>query len=148
MGNHEVEELNKLVEMAENVFATVSELNSKITTLRVMTMVLAIVIYGSAAAIVYLTLDSAGSDKLSHAMNIFLSVIAAVSFVGSFIYLFQIVIKTKEYKRSVFSETQILHDLLDMVFEYKDHIQKNDLSYVENAILDIRLKRIKFSSNL
>ena len=44
------------------------------------------------------------------------------------------------------SETEILNELLDMVYEYKDHIHSVEMNYVENAILNLRLKRIKFST--
>lgn len=45
------------------------------------------------------------------------------------------------------SETEILHKLLNMVYEYKAHVHDEKLSSVENAILEMRLQRINFSGS-
>jgi len=140
------DELEQLVSMAEKVSTTVDELGSKITNLKMIMMLSMIGIYISFGAVAFLYSKSNFAAQISSVLYIAIFAISVVILIISVYLSFQVSIKIKRTKKSLESERIILHHLLDMVFEYKDNLNQNELSIVEYAILDMRLKRIKFST--
>lgn len=146
MTQYNSNELEKLVAMAEDVSETVNGLQTKIANLRVMSMIATVGLYASVGAASYLLDRPNWLSGVSIAFYLLLILVAALIGLGSIFYVYQYVSKIKEYRRSLDAEIGILHRLLDMVHEYKDNIHGEELTYVERAILDMKLQRIKFSS--
>ena len=84
--------------------------------------------------------------NLPIAFYISLIILAAFLSFGSLVYIYKYVRNIRIYRRSLDAEVQILHRLLDMVHEYKENLHEKEMSYVEKAILDMKLQRIKYSS--
>lgn len=139
------DELEKLVLMAEKISDTVAEINTKITNLKVMSMVAMICLYISIGAATYLFIVPE-IENISFALYSVLITVALITSAGSVLFLSQYFMKIQGLRRTLNSEKEILHNLLNMVFEYKDHLHNEDVSFVDNAILEMRLKRIKFST--
>lgn len=141
-----VDELDKLVSMAEDVSETVNELHAKIANLKVMFMLSVLGLYGALGASYYLIRQPKWLFEIPLALYSSLIILAVLIGLGSVFYIYQYATKTRVYKRSLNAEKDILHRLLDMVHEYKENIHSAELSYVEKAILEMKLKRIKYSS--
>jgi len=71
----------------------------------------------------------------------FVVFVFSVFFILLFLYHYG---RLMESRRIFVTERNVLMHLLDLVFEYKDHIHVNELSAVDKAILDIRLGRVRF----
>ena len=138
-------ELEKLLLMAEKISETVNELHTKTANLRTMSYFSGIATYISFGLLTYfyinpeLIFDVPLTLKLSAGI-----VLLSASTLGVYI-TYQYFSKIKRYRRDLMVETEMLHRLLAMIHEYKDHIHSSDLSYVDNAVLEMRLQRIKYS---
>jgi len=139
-------DLEKLVQMAENVSETVNDLNTKMTNLRGIIAFSIIGMYTSIGAITYLILKPVWLENVSGTIFMLFILLAGSLFFISTYFIFQYFSKSKICRHTLYSERKILNELLDMVYEYKEHIHKEDMSFVENAILEMRLKRIRFST--
>ncbi|NOH45845.1 hypothetical protein F0259_18815 [Vibrio cyclitrophicus] len=139
-------ELEKLVNMAEEVSETVNSLHEKIANLRVMFMVSTIGLYAALGSSYFIFNRPDWLMNLPIAFYISLIILAAFLSFGSLVYIYKYVRNIRIYRRSLDAEVQILHRLLDMVHEYKENLHEKEMSYVEKAILDMKLQRIKYSS--
>lgn len=139
-------ELEKLVNMAEEVSETVNSLHAKIASLRVMFMISTAVLYASLGS-AYLAFQRPDwFANLPFAFYITLILLTAFLCLGSVFYIYKYIRNIRIYRRSLDAEIGILHRLLDMVHEYKENVYDKEMSYVERAILDMKLQRIKYSS--
>ena len=139
-------ELEKLVNMAEEVSETVNSLHEKIANLRVMFMVSTIGLYAAIGSGYFIFKRPDWLMSLPVAFYISLILLAAFLSLGSMFYIYKYVRNIHIYRRSLDAEVQILHRLLEMVHEYKENLYEKEMSYVEKAILDMKLQRIKYSS--
>ena len=139
-------ELEKLVNMAEEVSETVNSLHVKIANLRVMFMISTIGIYAAIGSSYAVYKKPEWLINLPFAMYITLLLFAIFLGLGSLFYIYKYVRNIRIYRITLDAEIDILHRLLDMVHEYKDNVHEIEMSYVERAILDMKLQRIKYSS--
>lgn len=139
-------ELEKLVNMAEEVSETVNSIHEKIANLRVMFMVSTIGLYAAIGSGYFVFMRPDWLIDLPVAFYIGLILLAAFLCLGSLFYIYKYTRNIRIYRRSLVAEEQILHRLLDMVHEYKENLHEKEMSYVEIAILDMKLQRIKYSS--
>ena len=146
MDNSSSTELEKLVNMAEEVSGTVNSLHEKIANLRIMFMFSTVGLYTAIGSIYFIFKIPDWLANLPVAFYISLIMLAAFLSLGSIFYIYKYTRNIRVYRRSLDAEIQILHRLLDMVHEYKDNLHEREMSYVERAILDMKLQRIKYSS--
>lgn len=139
-------ELEKLVNMAEEVSETVSSLHEKIANLRVMFMLSTVGLYASIGCSYFIFRKPEWLTNIPIAFYLSLIVLAVFLCLGSLLYIYKYIRNIRVYRRSLEAEIKILHRLLDMVHEYRENVYASELSYVENAILDMKLQRIKYSS--
>ncbi|CAM3899231.1 hypothetical protein [Rheinheimera salexigens] len=139
-------ELDKLVSMAEEVSDTVNKIKTQISKLRSMAVVSFFGIYATMGLIYIIIHPSKWIIEQPLFLLIFLILLTLILGVASLFYFFQYIIKHRVYRNKLTAEIQILYRLLDMVHEYKDNIYDTKLSYVEEAILDMKLRRLEFSS--
>jgi hypothetical protein len=139
-------ELESLIEMAESVSMTVEDLHTKITNLRSMAVMSLVTTYAGGAGAVFLLKSSEFSESLNSSALLLVGLIGFTLASASIFFLFQYVSKIKKLKYKIETEREVLHHLLDMVFEYKDHVYSGNHSFVEKALIEMRLKRIGFSS--
>ena len=145
--NNEGDDLEKLVVMAEKVTDTISDLNTRISNIRLTLMVSTAVLYASFGGMFYLQLQPDRLMELPFLIYTSISVLIIILILGSAYFVVQYFRKIRDYKLKLSSEKEILKELLDMVYEYKDHIYHGgSVSYVEEAILKLRLKRIEFAA--
>ncbi len=139
-------ELESLLEMAESVSATIEDLNTRIVNLRTMAMVSIVGIYATLAAGFFLYDSTFLIEKLEVWAFLLTCLLTATLLMGSCFFLFQYFRKVKSLKYKLNTEKEVLEHLLPLVFEYKDNIYSNKSNYVEIALIEMRLKRIGFSS--
>jgi len=139
-------ELEKLVAMAEEVSETVNELHIKIANLRVMFMVSTIALYVAIGAAYFVFQPPQWLSNSPLAFYLSLGMLAVFLGLGSCFYIYKYTRNIRVYRHNLETEIEILHRLLEMVYEYKENIHDKELSYVEKAILDMKLQRIKYSS--
>ena len=137
-------EVDKLVSMAEKVSDTVNDLHTKIANLRVMFIVSTMGLYASFGSGYYTYMEPSWLNELPFAFFLTLIMLTVFLAMGSIFYILKYFTKIREYRYYLKSETQILHRLLEMVHEYREHFDGDKLTFVENAILDMKLQRIKF----
>jgi hypothetical protein len=138
-------ELEKLVNMAEEVSGTVASLHTKIANLRVMFMVSSIGLYAALGSIYFVFQRPEWLINLPFAFYLTLIFLATFLSLGSLFYIYKYVRNIRIYRRSLGAEIEILRRLLDMVHEYYENVHEAEISYVEKAILDMKLQRIKYS---
>lgn len=138
---NDLSELEILVDMAEEVSKNVNSLYVKIANARIIFIFSAVVIY-AAIVFIYIVLKS---NEISYNIQIGLMLLSIFLLSGFLVHLSKYFREYHSYKQSLETEVRILHRLLDMVYEYKENIYVRDKSYVEEAILDIRLQRIRYS---
>ncbi|EPS3402255.1 hypothetical protein ACVD4U_004317 [Vibrio vulnificus] len=139
-------ELESLVEMAESVSATIEDLNTKIVNLRTMAMISMVGVYATVTAGFFLFENSLFIEKMELWAFLLMCMFTLTLLIGSGFFLFQYFRKIKSLKYKLDTEKEVLEHLLPLVFEYKDNIYSNDSSYVEKALIEMRLKRIGFST--
>ncbi|MBN3116321.1 hypothetical protein H4F46_15620 [Pectobacterium brasiliense] len=139
-------ELEKLVNMAEEVSETVNSLHTKIANLRVMFMVSTIGLYAALCSTYFMFFKPELLKGLPIAFYLSLMLLAVFLGLGSIYYIYKYFRNIRIYRRDLDTEIEIRHRLLDMVHEYKENIHDEEMSYVESAILDMKLQRIKYSS--
>lgn len=146
MNNNSSNELEKLVNMAEEVSETVNALHTKIANLRVMFMLAIMSLYASFGLGYFIFQSPSWFLNFPLAFHLTLILLAIFLGVGSVLYLCKYFRNINIYRHNLETEIQIMRRLLDMVHEYKENIHEKDMSYVEKAILDMKLQRIKYSS--
>lgn len=139
-------ELEKLVAMAEEVSATVSSLHTKIASLRVMCMVSVISMYFAMCSIYLLLKGPSWMPEIPRVVLLIVMLLVVCVIIFCFLFIFRYMHNIKLYKQNLNTEVQILHRLLDMVHEYKENLHEEEINYVEKAILDMRLQRIRYST--
>lgn len=139
-------ELESLVEMAESVSSTIESLHTKTVNLRTMGMVSFVGIYFSLIGCYYLFSNIFLNEKQGLWVYWLIFIFTVILLVGCCFFLFQCFNKIKSLRYKLATERDVLDHLLTLVFEYKDHIYSNESSYVERALIEIRLKRIGFSA--
>lgn len=139
-------DLNDLVSMAESVSEKVQSLEKKIIFVKNKFYFSFLGIFFG-FTVVFFLIDN--KYMITEGFIEYFYLILFIFIVLSFIFFMNIFInfnRIKSFLWEVRSEKSILKELLDLVFEYKAHLSKNDISPVENALIEIRLKRIKFST--
>jgi len=152
MINGTVSDLDKLVLMAEDVSKTVSALQTKIAHQRAMFVIFIAAALSLLPFLLYLFYmkiqmgQSNFANLIPRETIVFIRILGAVIGVFGIYYAYNNITKMRIYRRELNSETEILRRLLDMVHEYRQYIHDKELSYVENAIFEMRIQRIKFST--
>ena len=134
-------ELESLIDMAEEVSKTVNSLYAKIANVKII-FIFCMAILNAAIVSIYMI---SKSTEISANIQIGLVLLCLFSLAGFLVYFLKYFREYHSYKQSLETEVRILHRLLNMVYEYKENIHVRDISYVEEAILDIRLQRIRYS---
>lgn len=144
--NNSQNELESLVEMAESVSAAIEDLNTKIVNLRTMAMISMVSVYATVTAGFFLFESSFFIGEMNFWAFLLTCMFTLALLIGSGFFLFQYVRKIKSLNYKLYTEKEVLEHLLTLVFEYKDNVYYNDSNYVEKAIIEMRLKRIGFST--
>lgn len=139
-------ELESLVAMAESVSATIEDINTKIASLRSMAMISIVGVYATICCFFILWKYSFLVDNIAAWVSLLISIVTFALMIGSLLFLFQYFRKISNMKYKLNKEREVLEHLLVLVFEYKDNIYSNNSNYVEKALIEIRLKRIGFST--
>lgn len=139
-------ELESLVAMAESVSATIEDINTKIANLRSMLMISTVGAYATVCCFFILFKYSLRVENMTTTGSLFISATTFALMAGSIMFLFQYFRKMNDLKYKLKKEKEVLEHLLVLVFEYKDNIYSNKSNYVEKALIEIRLKRIGFST--
>lgn len=140
--------LESLVIMAESVSKKIEVLKSKINNLKMKTILFLAILYFLVAFIIIPIIKPDSFSLFQKIDPWFIVTPLLVLAVLSSILISQCFLNLKRFKYTLNKEKEILHYLLDMVFEYRENIyatSEKQIDYVEMAILDIRLKRISFS---
>lgn len=133
------DELEKLITMTEKVSETISDLNAKIGNMQTKLMLSKIgliVLLGS--VISFVTMNTEASYTI---MAISVAAMLVSTYVAFYYYK-----KLHALLKLRHDETKILDTLFNMVYEYKDHLHEGELTAVELAIIDMKLKRMSFSA--
>jgi len=137
-----VEDLEKLIELAEKVSSNIDIINDKVEK----RMQYAAILF---FAIIFFCLpifkfqEIQGTDfrnKYDYFISVFFS-IGLLVFVGISLRL---LFSVTNMRKTIKSEILILQDLLNMIHSYKEIVYK-DISIVKKAVIDMRLSRIKFN---
>ncbi|BEE13834.1 hypothetical protein VAWG004_23370 [Aeromonas veronii] len=139
-------ELESLVAMAESVSATIEDINTKIANLRSMLMIVTVGAYAAVCCFFFLVKYSFRFENMTEWGSLFISAVTFALMICSIMFLFQFFRKMNDLKYKLKKEKEVLEHLLVLVFEYKDNIYSNKSNYVEKALIEIRLKRIGFST--
>lgn len=139
-------ELEKLVAMAENVSETVNELHAKRAKLKTTAVISLGGIYLSLGTAGYLFTHPYWLDQFPWMFYISLIIFLIFTGVISSIYTYQSVNFLKLVNRDLHTEVEILEKLIRIVYEYRDNVADDALTYVEKTILDMKLQRIQLSS--
>jgi hypothetical protein len=139
-------ELEKLVNMAEEVSETVISLHTKTANLRLMLMFSIVGLYAALGSTYFVFQRPSWFTDFPIAFYYTLILLSAFLGLGSLVYIYKYIKNIRLYRRSLYAETEILKRLLDMVHEYKENMHEKEMSYVEQAILDMKLQRIKYSN--
>lgn len=147
MKSHEkIDELDKLVTLAEDVALKVEKLREKRITLFVQFTTSLIIFY-----IVFAALALTSKNYLQEFFNVSSSFgvsTIAVTFLAAISLIYFLMNVINRYwliKKEFRIESEILKELLSMIFEFKKY-NNLDSENLELISLDIRLKRIKFSA--
>lgn len=143
MENNSEVELNKLVSMAEEVSERVTMLNVALSKSRLILITSSVLTYLSLGLVFTMALDWKSFSALS--MNYSIIAIAVIIAVCSMLYAVKSFKELKNNRQILEIEKEILKRLLEMVYEYKEHLHNSEFSFVDNAILEMKLKRMKFS---
>lgn len=136
------DELEKLITLAEEVSTKVTTLNDRIGQLGRALFFVGLTGILPAFMTAYLWF----SNYISGNLLILTVCFSSVSFIASM--WLQVVgtrkIRKMEHSREM--ESEILSDLLSMVYEYRTYIYDADKSKpINNALIDMRLKRLEYS---
>lgn len=136
-------EIYQLIEMAEKVSEQIANINDRIEkgNFTIVSSLLLSSFPAIGAATLYAT------DTIIKFMALPLFLIGVASLITALMLAVVAKKRSLELNRSKKIETDILHNLLIMIHEYKEQIYKSEKSPVERAIIDMRLKRIEFSGN-
>lgn len=134
-------DLEKLVDMAEEVSSKISDLNDKISKLK------NAILYLSAFMFMPFTLSYflPTIDSPTRLIVYPLIIVGGIFFVAGLFYIILGIRRLRDLTDSKKLEQEILHDLLNMIHEYRIYLHSESASLVANAILDMRLKRIEYS---
>lgn len=138
---NDTKELDQLLDLAEKVSATISDLNDKITKIKLGLLYIGLLIFFPALISVQLQISESSLAALEIPLKI-ITVIFVVGFSSLFVMGSR---KLKNLTKSKKIESSILHDLLQMVHEYRYYLYDGKIGSVERAIIEMRLKRIEFS---
>lgn len=141
-----VEDLEKLIDMAEKVSVALEYIESKSSEIKArLAFALAILYGGFVLSFVVLSKYREYFDIPDLLFNCMIVISFACALLGV-ILTFRVGRTLISYRKNKKVESGVLHHLLDMIHEYKSHLlDSNSLSFVELAIIDIRLKRIEYS---
>ena len=138
-------DLEKLVTMAEKISETVNDLRTKITNLRAMFFVSIIALYASGGFVAILISKPYWFDGIPVSIIAVSIFVGAALFLGVAYFIFQYFRKIKKYRKDLKEEIEILHRLLVMIDEYRSHCKDDGVGFVDEAIIEMRLQRIKYS---
>ncbi len=135
------EELEKLIQLAADVSAKVDDLNKDIERSQWKSLLLGFLLI-SIVTTVFFVLYSQSPSTLFNIKILYMVIISTSLFVAFFLIKLRSQIITA--KQDLFLEELMLRKLLDMIDPYKSSIE---FSIVEEAIVNMRLQRIKFSTS-
>lgn len=138
-------ELARLIIMAEDVSGSVNDLHAKLTQLKTQAITSTLGIISTVAILFMVTTWPSKTFEVGINTQFILTCVGSLGFPLFSFYTYHIIIRIKECLRNISIENEILRRLLDLVYEYKDHIHDESLSYIERTMLDLRLQRVKFS---
>jgi hypothetical protein len=139
-----VSDLDKLVSTAENISASIHELNTKIFKINIVLWIPGLFAYVSYYAILSL-LDY--KDYLIQQIpysfyNLTFSFFVILG-IGSIVNNYLIYKKSQEYKKRADDDLRLLSRLLDWSEKYMDNLEEEKSNILETSILQMRLQRIK-----
>lgn len=144
--SNESNELERLLDMAEKISDTVGKLNATIINTATRLIFLGVILIILVLGISLFWARSGWHQTLPMLSYYAVTILAMLTVVFLTYLFFRIAIQLKSLKKSKRYESEILQKLLEMIFEFKDNLQKDNLSNVDKAILEIKLKRMQFSS--
>jgi magnesium-transporting ATPase (P-type) len=138
-------DLEKMILLAESVSARVHELKMIVFRQKVRLVFSLLGVYLFSVLAYFLWREFSGSLSFFNqwlGMLVFLGLILSVLFYVTYSAMY--VLRSAASERRV--ESMVLHDLLSLLFETMNYMGSS-ISPLERALLDIRLKRIRFSSD-
>lgn len=138
-----VAHLEKMVELAEDVSRKTFELRRTYNRSYMRMIISIIFLYAIGVGGIYVAKMIFKEETISVTWIIVVAAGGSVLFFLSLFALFSNFYSYRNLRRELYVEKTILKDLLTMLFEFKNSIEPL-LDPVENALLEIRLKRIRF----
>jgi len=137
-----VEDLEKLIELAEKVSSNIDILNDKVEKrIQYAAILFFAIIFFCMAIFKFQEIQGVYfRNKYDYFISVFF-IASLLFFIGISLRLLFSVTNMRE---TIKSENLILQDLLNMVHSYKE-IVYTDISGVKKAVIDMRLSRIKFN---
>ncbi|WP_332822913.1 hypothetical protein [Stutzerimonas kunmingensis] len=138
----DIDQIGQLLDMAESVSEKITDLNGRIAKIKS-----AVILFFTFSLFpVYLALKVGGGASIH--VEIFAEVFRFL--VAGFVVVMVIFLATAyrkiiHFERAKKLEIAILHDLLPMIHEYRSYLYDVENSYIDRAIIDMRLKRIEYS---
>lgn len=137
-------DLEGLVNLASEVSDHIKNIDDKLFKLRVNQLVSILFVYLSLAGMAYVTVDYTLrhlSDIFQISTQVALALICIISSLNLFIRLQE----RKKIREEIETETRVLVKLMDMIFSIKETMGKEEIGVVQDAILEMKINRIKFS---
>lgn len=131
----------KLIDMAQKASENITVLDTKTNKAQTKIFVCLMTIF-----LIFISVGVNWFEDASDEIFITTGLLLLLVVVGSLYFFFLNYKQLSSLKKLKNSETKILKNLLNMVYEYKDHLHQEDLSFVERAIIDMKLERIQFSA--
>lgn len=139
-------QLERLLNLAEEVSGKVDVLHQNIASLRGQFYLHAIVAYFLSIFIASLFYRRDWFKIFSDELFFILIFSMFALLILNVYYFSKTISRLRLFRGELSLEKEILHRLLDIVHEYLDNLYQIQMNHVDKAILELRLQRIKYSS--
>lgn len=139
-------QLERLLNLAEEVSGKVDVLHQNIASLRGQFYLHAIVAYFLSIFIASLFYRRDWFKIFSDELFFVLIFSMFALLILNVYYFSKTISRLRLFRGELSLEKEILHRLLDIVHEYLDNLYQIQMNHVDKAILELRLQRIKYSS--
>jgi ABC-type multidrug transport system fused ATPase/permease subunit len=137
-------DLEELVKLASEVSDHIKNIDEKLFKLRVHQLVSILFMYLTLGGMVYMNIDYSMrhlSDALRIGAQVALVLILIISSLNFFIRMQE----RKRIRGEIETETRVLNKLMDMIYSIKETQSKEEIGVIQDAILEMKINRIKFS---
>lgn len=137
----DIDQIGQLLDMAESVSEKIADFNEKIS--RIKSAIILFFTFSLFPVYLAFKVDN-GAVQSAFFAEVFRFLVAGF-FVVTVTFLATAYRKVTHFQRAKKLEIAILHDLLPMIHEYRSYLYDVENSYIDRAIIDMRLKRIEYS---